>query len=171
MPRNAATTISEDTSRTSHPVMLDDFFAALLIRNSLLTLVLVAFAGCDQSQLVRSTGTHKSPNGLWTVTVTRRSKSLVDYSISDVKTGAELARGGEFSDAMRWFLYWDEQNRLWAFNSDKGGFGYWTHTTDSSFLFTEIGPADDKSIVPAPVFSNLPSTVKRRLGWDQTNAQ
>ena len=123
-------------------------------------------ARTTNSPLIRSIGKYRSPNGQFEVAVTTRSTSLIDYSISNSESQLELANGGGFSDAQRWYLFWDEQNQLWEYNSDIGGFGYWQYVDETSFQFVSVGAADDKSTVPQPVFDNLPNTIRRHFGWD-----
>ena len=136
----------------------------------------VCFIGCNgnantpappaiNSPLIRSTGKYVSPDGRFEVVVTTRSKSLIDYAISNSESQLEMASGGGFSDAQRWHLFWDKQNQLWEYNSDMGGFGYWQYSDeDTSFDFVKVGKAD-QSLVPQPVFDNLPNSLRRGWGW------
>ncbi|MCA9170637.1 MAG: hypothetical protein KDB23_23320 [Planctomycetales bacterium] len=65
---------------------------------------------------------------------------------------------------MRWFLYWDEQNRLWTYNSDMGPFGVWIHDGSSDFQFHEINSGDPLlESMPKEVLDNLPHAMLRHL--------
>jgi len=126
-----------------------------------------ATTAAQQGGLFSAFGTLASDDGSWIVTTKRRSKSLVDYTITDAATGTVHATGGGFSDAMRWFLYWDAQNRLWTHNSDMGPFGVWTFDGASAFTFHQVQAGDVLvGSIPQPVSSNLPSSVQRILGID-----
>ena len=114
--------------------------------------------------LITALGSYASPNGTWAVTATRRSRTLVDYTITDTRSGAVLAQGGGFSDAQRWFLYWDADNRLWTHNSDMGPFGVWIYDDQSRFELHEIAAADPLlDSAPPLVLNNLPNSIKRYL--------
>ncbi|TWT30468.1 hypothetical protein KOR34_50270 [Posidoniimonas corsicana] len=109
-------------------------------------------------------GSLTSVDGAWTVTAERSSSSLVDFTIADSATGAEYAAGGGFSDAQRWFLFWDAQNRLWSYNSDVGPLGVWTHNGASAFTFQPVragGPL--AAAIPPEVAAALPSSVLQSL--------
>jgi len=137
--------------------------------SSVVIFALICCIGCSQttgSGLIKSPGNYQSPNAKYVVKVTTRSKSIIDYTIADSASNNELASGGGFSNAQRWFLYWDDTNRLWSYNSDMGGFGYWLSENDATFVFTDIGAGDEKSTVPKPVYDNMPSSIRRHFGWE-----
>ncbi len=107
-----------------------------------------------------------STDGSHTVEARRQSVSIVDYTIKGKDSSVVLANGGGFSDAQRWFLYFDAKNRLWTYNSDMGGFGYWRHRDDSEMEFVDVNGDTPLFEVPAPVIENLPNAIKRHFGWD-----
>ena len=88
----------------------------------------------------------------------------MDYTITDTNSGAVLNNGGGFSNAMRWFLYWDDNNQLWTHNSDMGPFGVWTYDGQSQFVLHKISAGDPVlATAPLTVVDNLPNTLKKRL--------
>ena len=116
--------------------------------------------------LLNRFGSLESPDGTLTVDAHRKSVSVVDYFVLDAMSGVTLATGGGFSNAQRWFLFFDSTNRLWVYNSDIGGFGYWQRLDETTMEFVDVGNDTAKSDVPIPVVKNLPSSIKRHFGWD-----
>jgi len=107
-----------------------------------------------------------SDDGTLTVEARRRSVSIVDYTITNTNSPTVLASGGGFSDVQRWFLFFDSQNQLWAYNSDIGGFGYWTFRDGSKMEFIDVNGDTPASEIPSPVIENIPDTIKRHFGWN-----
>ena len=137
----------------------------------IILIFLVCVPGCNlrsrsKDGLIRSVGTYGSVDDCYSVTVTSESRSIIRYTVFDQASGKKLAEGGGFSDFMRWFLYWDESNQLWVYDSDIGGFGYWAKSGDASMKFHQIDGTFDKSLVPTPVVDNVPSSILRQFGWE-----
>ena len=53
-----------------------------------------------------------SPDGSLVVNAERNSVSIVNYTVSETESNSVFANGGGFSDAQRWFLYFDSSNQL-----------------------------------------------------------
>jgi hypothetical protein len=122
-----------------------------------------AFAADDA---IRRFGTFVSPDGKKQVVVTRRSVSLVDFKVLDSATGKELVKEYVGSDAMHWFLWWENPNRLWGYGSDIGYF--------KCFDFDAIGGIKETRIqggigmkVPKQVWDRLPSTMQKRVDVEE----
>ena len=119
-----------------------------------------------QGLILREFGKLTSNDETLTVIAVRRSISLVDYTITENESDTVLATGGGFSDAQWWFLFFDEKNQLWVYDSDIGTFGYWARLEDSKMEFVKIDKDTPASKVPATVIENIPSTIKRIFGWN-----
>ena len=116
--------------------------------------------------MLKKFGKLVSVDGTLTVKARRRSVSIVDYTVTNTDSSIVLANGGGFSDAQRWFLFFDSNNQLWVYNSDIGGFGYWERRDDSKMEFVDINGDTPISEVPTPVIENMPNSIKRHFGWD-----
>lgn len=120
---------------------------------------LTARSACafGQGYKIGSFGVYPSPDQRYSVEVKRREKSLVDFSVVDVKAGKSIANGSIGSDAMRWFLYWDASGRLWAYGSDLGYFKVFDFR-EEKVLAREVTP---EMVVPKPIWDSLPYRLKR----------
>ena len=120
----------------------------------------------QQGSILNEFGKLTSNDGTMTAIAVCRSTSIVEYTITENASDIVLATGGGFSDAQRWFLFFDAKNQLWVYDSDIGTFGYWTRSEDTKMEFVEIDKNTPISEVPAPVIKNIPGTIKRIFGWD-----
>jgi hypothetical protein len=68
------------------------------------------------------------------------------------------------SDAQRWFLCWDKQQRLWFHSSDIGGL-MWTTNSNSRGRYFPTSIADSNVVrsMPRVVFDGLPSSIRAKL--------
>lgn len=154
-----------------------------LMRLILLTVLFsICFTGCDRSvpasgstgttadfvassgSLLKRFGKLTSADGTLVVEARQSSVSIVNYSVFDAETNSVLATGGGFSDAQRWYLYFDSKNQLWVYNSDIGGFGYWKRT-ETAMEYVDVDRDTPKTEIPIPVIDNLPNSIKRYFGW------
>ncbi|MEN3943238.1 hypothetical protein WJU23_18205 [Prosthecobacter sp. SYSU 5D2] len=107
---------------------------------------------------IDSFGSHASPSGAMTVEVTRREKSLVDFAVVDTSTGKTLVTDYIGSDAMRWFLWWENPSRLWGYGSDLGYFKVFDFASGR----VTSSSVSDATPVPQFVWDHLPTSKQRR---------
>jgi hypothetical protein len=134
----------------------------------LTALFAISLAGCDSAtsgSLLNRFGELRSTDGTLVVEAKRSSVSIVNYTVSETSTNSVLATGGGFSDAQRWFLYFDSKNQLWVYNSDMGGFGYWRRN-ETAMEFVDVDGNTPKTEIPTPVIDNMPGSIKRHFGWE-----
>jgi hypothetical protein len=108
--------------------------------------------------LIDTFGSYVSPTGDFTVEVTRREKSLVDFAVLKTSTRATLHKDYIGSDAMRWFLWWETPTRLWGYGSDLGYFEVFDFGSGgvTATTVTKTMP------VPQFVWDRLPTTLQPR---------
>lgn len=108
-------------------------------------------------------GSLTSDDGNWVVKTSRTGESLVDYEICDAETGKVYVKAGGFSFAMRWCMYWDQENRLWVHNSDMGPLRVWVH--DGTAFKAHDMTAGDPLLgsIPDVVANALPKSTLRHL--------
>ena len=108
-------------------------------------------------------GTYVSPHGKYDLTVTLAS-GIVNYSVTTASTGKKVASAGGFSDSHRWFFFWDQQNRLWSYNSDMGPFGLWQDDANGVFAMKIVSASSPLlASMPKTVYDYLPNRMKRVL--------
>lgn len=96
---------------------------------------LLVLAGCkDQDQQARPLmttfvqkpgvvsvpGSFPSQSGKYLLKVSINSKNCVEYSVSSVPGGEVVLSNDKASAFSRWFLLWDEADRLWVCSGDIG---------------------------------------------------
>lgn len=109
--------------------------------------------------VVRSFGVSSCPDGSKTLEVTRREKSLVDFEVVEAASGRTLARDHMGSDAMRWFLYWEDATRMWGYGSDMGYFKLFEFQSNGTVSETTV---EGTMAVPQVVWENLPYSMQRK---------
>ena len=131
-------------------------------------LVALAIAGCGrrttQSGLILERGTYPSPHAVYDLVVSL-NEGLVTWRVVDRKTTeTKAACPYRFSTYQRWFFFWDNQDRLWTYNSDIGPFSVWSKTPDQRFVETQV-EARSESIkqVPKDVRIYLPHSMIKQL--------
>lgn len=110
-------------------------------------------------------GVYPSPNGKWSLSVSKTSNGIINYTVADAATGQSLLSAGGFSTYHRWFFFWDQQNQLWTYNSDMGPFSVWSDDGTGKWSESQLGMADDPAPIPLPpeVHSSLPENMQRRF--------
>lgn len=123
----------------------------------------VAATGCRRrgsSGLIQTFGTFPSPSGSLVLTVARREKSLVDFHVAPASRGAPLFSSNRIgTDAMRWFLYWENDHVLWAYGADAGYFVRIEFPNSSTPVETPIRVG---SVLPRPVWEALSESAREK---------
>lgn len=86
--------------------------------------------------------------------------SLVDFTVTDQKAGAVLASDCIGSDAMRWFLLWENSTRLWGYGSDIGYFKIFEFSPDGKVSENDVIPGTP---IPVSVRDRLPTSLHSRF--------
>ncbi|MBL9181710.1 MAG: hypothetical protein JNN17_06190 [Verrucomicrobiaceae bacterium] len=110
------------------------------------------------SGMIRDFGAYSSPSGSFAIEVTRREKSLVDFTVSEKATGKQLVSDYVGSDAMRWFLWWETPTKLWGYGSDIGYFKFF----DFSVTPVRMSAVTDQITIPQTVWEHLPTSLQKR---------
>jgi len=138
------------------------------VRTALILLLCLYATSCDRGSttagMISRAGTYASPDGRHTLSVTVTADGIVKYSVSDAATGKSVASGGGFSTHHRWFFHWDEQDRLWTYNSDTGPFAVHEEASPGQWRVTTIDASSALlASMPPPVRDHLPDTMKQIL--------
>jgi hypothetical protein len=134
----------------------------MISKSSVAILILLPlFTGCGrispQDGTVREFGRFDSPDKSKMLEVTRRERSIVDFRVLEVSSGEIRASGTIGSDAMRWLLFWETPNILWAYGSDTGYFMRFEFRADGT---TEELDVDATVPIPQAIWDNLPSVLQ-----------
>lgn len=123
----------------------------------------VAATGCRRrgsSGLIQTFGSFPSPSGSLVLTVERREKSLVDFHVASASGGTPLFSSNRIgSDAMRWFLYWENDRVLWAYGSDAGYFARIDFPASSKPIESPVAIG---STLPHPVWEALSTSAREK---------
>ena len=145
----------------------------MIVRSSIvLAFIAIMLAGCGRrtsagtagGSMVQTFGSTASPDGSMRLEVTRRQESLVHFEVVDSTSGKEVVSDYIGSDAMRWFLYWDTPNRLWAYGSDSGYFQVFDFAHDGSATWKLV---DGSFPVPQAVWESLPPSLQTKFKAQQ----
>jgi hypothetical protein len=91
----------------------------------------------------------------------RVEEGMVQYEV--IKNGMPIIKSTErASHTQRWFLCWDDQQRLWFESSDIGGLMWTTNSGGTYFPKSTDDPKVIKSM-PLIVFDGLPSSLRARF--------
>lgn len=122
----------------------------------------------DHAGLIHRTGTHRSPDGQWSLNVAVVRDGIVQYTITDAKATQVLASDGGFSTYQRWFFHWDDQNQLWCWNSDTGPLVLWRLNESGVFHRIEVGPGSPLvPSIPPPVREGMPESARKDYGFTE----
>lgn len=116
-------------------------------------------------EVMQAFGSSQSPDKRLALAVTKRSVSLVVFTLTSVADGHLVFSEEIGSDAMRWCFYWDEQNRLWAYSSDTGYFSVITVQPDGTVAKAQV---TKETRLPKPIHDFLPDSLRRKWGSDQS---
>ncbi len=133
---------------------------------ALMLALVCALDGCASKRaagLIEGLGTYTFDGGLQ-LSVTTRGMSLMQYEMRQSSSGPVLLRDVCGRDVSRWFLYFDNQWRLWA-HSDDTGTVVWIRSASGRFTRHQL---DRRSRlvgeVPAVVRRKLPRAARQSLG-------
>ena len=108
--------------------------------------------------MARTWGSYPAPGGTLTLTITRRDKSLVDYSVANAAPGLPVIFSDHLgSDAMRWFIYWENSTRLWAYGADLAYFKRVDFPPGGAPVATAV---KKKDVLPKAVWAALSESVR-----------
>jgi len=124
----------------------------------------VAIPSCHRrrrpKELIQTFGSFPSPSGSLVLTVERREKSLVDFHVSSTSGSAPLFSSNRIgTDAMRWFLFWENDRVLWVYGSDVGYFARIDFPASSKPI---ENPVAIGSTVPHPVWEALSTSAREK---------
>lgn len=123
----------------------------------------VAFAFRPSDGLIVRPGVYPSPSRTWNLNVSVTGNGIVNYTVIDAGTGQAVVSAGGFSTYHRWFFFWDEQNRLWTYNSDMGPFAMWSDDGTGSWRETPVATSSTPVTVPTQVHRALPRDVQAKF--------
>ena len=137
--------------------------------------LVVSLSACSRSGstatggIITDRGTFPSPSGSYQLVIGSKPESLVDYRIVNVATKKEFTPDRQFSDAMRWAAFWQDDDTLWVHSSDIG-LSVWKRNSQGVFSQEWLGERSELvRTIPKELWSVLPSTLKRR--WEPLRKQ
>jgi hypothetical protein len=137
---------------------------------TILCSITLLVCGCSRSAvpvgLITRFGEYRSPDGRATLTISRREKALVHFSIRPDGGVAPSIADVIGSDAMRWCLYWGASGDLWAYSSDTGYFSRIEAASSSNPTAHEVTQGSE---VPQVIYHFLPSSIRGR--WKAVSAE
>ena len=110
--------------------------------------------------MIRSPGTYQHKKLFATLTV----HDGIVYLVASTDTiPANSFSDTLGSDYMRWFLFIENNGRVWANSSDIGT-SIWTPDESGTFIESNLTPDNTELIkaMPDPVYNNMPSDLQRR---------
>ncbi|MGV3773950.1 MAG: hypothetical protein ACO1QB_13700 [Verrucomicrobiales bacterium] len=137
---------------------------------SWLALIIVLLSGCGAKApqhnkwaggLIIKEGVYNTRHSE-TIHVKANNAGIVQFKIADSAGNIVGETAKRASAYQRWFLFWDEQKRLWFWSSDVGGS---LLMPDRDGRFKEVSINEDTFWIkemPRPFFEQLPGSMKAR---------
>ena len=117
----------------------------------------------SHKDIINTFGEYTLPDGSYELNVKTGKGSLIEYVITENATSKKYQPDRLFSDAMRWYFYWENDSRLWVHSSDIG-LSLWKK--DSGGVFKQVWANSDgklNSQIPDEVYNHLPNMLKQRV--------
>lgn len=111
--------------------------------------------------LIDGLGTYKCPSVSAKLDIWVDASAIVNYKLTDDKSGNLILSGNAGSKFSRWYLLFSTDAWLWVYSGDVGSH-VWILQSDGHYKRALL--ADDKKLIkkmPAPFFKALPNTQKQ----------
>lgn len=129
-------------------------------------LTAAALAGCapapTKGGAISAPGSYVSPNGKYRLAVQVSPERVVSYSIAEILSGRQLARGNAGSADQRWFFVWDSAGNLWVHSNDAGT-SVWLNENGDFMRHPLVKGSRYIPLMPREVRDALPSAMRAAL--------
>jgi hypothetical protein len=124
----------------------------------------VGCSGAHRGRLVAGVGTYALEGSL-ELRVTAQGMTLVAYELRDTAQGDRVIAGDVVGrDTSRWFLYYDQEDRLWVHSNDIGT-EVWVPTLTGEYRKHSVFRGGHFALdMPVEVAQRLPQRTRRSLG-------
>ncbi len=113
-------------------------------------------------KVIVETGTYYIERNEYVISVSKDDKLMLHYSVLN-EHGDKIIKSVEHASVVhRWCVFWDEENTLWVWSSDIGGF-FWEKNKTGKYEQNEVKSTEHFNKMPIEVFSFLPSSLRKKL--------